>query len=519
MGKEEQASGYRWLALGVVIIGTFMSILDSSIVNIAITKMMSVYGVSLDKIDWVLTAYMLTLGSIIPLTGYLQDTFGSKKVYMFALAVFTLGSFLCGFAWNVSAMIASRVIQGIGGGMIMPVGMSLIFEIFPLEERGVALGIWGIASMAAPAIGPTLGGYIIQYLDWRLIFYVNVPIGIIGVILAGLILKSSVLKHEKKLDYIGVITSVIGMVSLLYVLGEGSNIDWAKIRYPILIIIGCFSLVLFTINELTTEDPLLDLRVLKIFPFTLSLIISSVLTMALYGGILLLPLYLQNIRGYTAMQTGLLMFPGAIATGIMMPISGRLFDKIGARPLVICGASLLVYASYEISRITLTTPDSTIRMLLVIRGIALGIAMMPSSTEGMNNVPRELVSRASALNNTIRQVTGSLSVTILTTMLQNRQTLNYYRLAEQINSFNQSSLKLLTLLKGYLMHSGLSQGVAQIGAESVVYGQVQQMAFLYGMNDTLLFTTIVGALVIPLGILIKRKKLAKVADTSVDTTN
>lgn len=510
MEKEEQGSFYRWMALLVVVIGTFMSILDSSIVNIAITKMMSVFGVSLDKINWVLTAYMLTLGAIIPLTGYLQDIFGSKKIYMFALVVFTLGSFLCGFSWNVASMIVARVIQGIGGGMIMPVGMSLVYEIFPLEERGVALGIWGISAMAAPAIGPTLGGYIIQYLDWRLIFYINVPIGIIGVIFAALILKSAAKKTAKKLDYIGVITSIVGMVSLLYVLGEGSNIDWEKIRYPILIILGCFSLVMFIINELTIEEPLLDLRVLKIFPFSLSIIISAVLTMALYGGILLLPLYLQNIRGYTAMQTGMLMFPSAIATGIMMPISGKLFDKIGARPLIISGASLLVYASYEISKITLTTPESTVRMLLVVRGIALGLAMMPSSTDGMNNVPKHLVSRASALNNTIRQVTGSLSVTILTTLLQHRQTLNYYRLAEKINSFNQSSLDLMNSLKGYLMQTGLSQGIAQSGAQTIVYGQVQKMAFLYGMNDTLLFTVFVAALVIPLGMLIKRKRIGNI---------
>ena len=461
MEEEKQSSAYKWMALAVVVIGTFMSILDSSIVNIAIPKMMSVFGVPLDKINWVITCYMLTLGAIIPLTGYLGDTFGTKKVYMLALALFTLGSFLCGFAWNLSSMIVARIIQGVGGGLIMPVGMSIIYEVFPLEERGVALGFWGIAAMAAPSIGPTLGGYIIQYLDWRLIFYINVPIGIMGVILAGIILKGSPLNLGKKLDYIGAITSVVGMVSLLYVLGEGSSIDWGDIKYPILIIVGIFSLVIFTINELTIDEPLLDLRVLKIFPFSLSIIISSVLNMALYGGVLLLPLYLQNIRGYTAMQTGMLMFPGAIATGIMMPISGKLFDKIGARPLVVSGVSLLVYISYELSKITMNTSPDTIRMLLIVRGIALGLAMMPSSTEGMNNVPRHLIGRASALSNTIRQVAGSLSVTILVTILNNRQTLNYYRLAEQINSFNQSSINCIKSLQGYLMQSGVSQGSAQ----------------------------------------------------------
>lgn len=512
MENETQGSFYKWLALGVVVIGTFMSILDSSIVNIAIPKMMSVFGVDVDKINWVLTCYMLTLGAVIPLTGYLGDIFGTKRIYMAALALFTIGSFLCGFAWNLSSMIIARVIQGIGGGLIMPVGMSIIYEIFPLEQRGVALGFWGIAAMAAPAIGPTLGGYIIQYLDWRLIFYVNVPIGIVGVIFAGLILKGSKINLGKKLDYIGSVTAIVGMVSLLYVLGEGSNIDWGDIKYPILIILGCGSLLLFTVNELTIDEPLLDLRILKIIPFSLSIIISSVLNMALYGGILLLPLYLQNIRGYTAMQTGILMFPSAIATGIMMPISGKLFDKIGARPLVVSGVSLLVYISYELSKITMNTDPATIRMLLVFRGIAIGLAMMPSSTEGMNNVPKHLVGRASALSNTIRQVAGSLSLTILITVLNHRKNLSYYGLIEQVTSFNQSSMDLLKGLQGYFMQSGLSQGTSQVAAQGILYRQVQGMAFLYGMNDTLLFTTVVAAVVIPLGMMIKRKDFGKNVD-------
>jgi EmrB/QacA subfamily drug resistance transporter len=504
--NKNQNSVYKWMALIVVIVGTFMAILDSSIVNIAIPKMMAVYGVSLSSIDWVLTAYMLTLGAVIPLTGYLGDTFGTKKVYMFALALFTIGSLFCGLAWNISSMIISRVIQGIGGGMIMPVGMSIIYEIFPLEERGLALGFWGIASMAAPAIGPTLSGYIIQYMDWRLIFTLNIPIGIIGVIFAGLILKTGSVEKGKKLDYFGIVTSIVGLVSLLYVLGEGSNIDWSEIKYPLFIIIGIFSLILFVVNELTIEEPLLDLRILKIFPFTLSILISSLVTMGLYGGTLLVPLFLQNIKGFSAMQTGMLMFPSAIATGIMMPISGKLFDKIGARPLVISGVTILSAVTYELSKITIDTSSNTIKWLLVLRGIGLGLAMMPSSTEGMNQVPKHLVGRASALSNTIRQVSGSLSVTIITTLLQNRQNLNYYRLVEQISSVNQFSVSLLKSLQGALMQSGMSQGGAQVAAQSVLIGQMKLRAFQYGVNDTMLVTVLAAIIVIPMGMLIKGKK-------------
>lgn len=497
------------MALGVVVVGTFMAILDSSIVNIAIPKMMAVFGVSLDKVKWILTSYMLTLGAVIPLTGYLADIFGTKKLYIFSLGVFTLGSLLCGLAWNINTMIIARVIQGIGGGMIMPVSMSIIYEIIPKEERGMALGFWGIASMAAPAIGPTLSGYIIEHLDWRLIFTINIPIGVVGTIMAVILLKSSITKPDKKLDYIGIITSIVGLVSILYVLGEGSNIDWGDIKNIMLLMLGSFTLIIFVVNELTIDEPLLDLRVLKIFPFSLSIIISSTLSMAMYGGVLVLPLYLQNLRGYSPMQTGMLMFPSAIATGIMMPISGKLFDKFGAKPLVVPGVAILAFSTYELSKITMDTSSSTITWLLVIRGMAMGITMMPSTTAGMNRVPPKLVARASALSNTIRQVAGSLSVTILTIILQHRQDLSYYRLMEQVTSFNPFTTEFLKSLQGYFLQMGMPMGESQGAAQMLLYGEVQKKAFLLGINDTLLVTFFAAIAVIPLALMIESKKKSK----------
>ena len=260
-----------------------MSILDSSIVNIALPKMMAVFGVPLDDAKWILTSYTLALGAIIPLTGYLQEVFGAKRIYMFALAMFTLGSLLCGFSWSNTSMIGFRVIQAIGGGMIMPVGMSIIYQVFPREKIGLALGFWGIAAMAAPAIGPTLGGYIIEKMDWRLIFNVNVPIGIIGVILAGILLKGTERKPFKSFDIIGFLSSTVGIVSILYVLGEGSTIDWGKIQNPILMTLGCLSLILFVVNELTHPDPLLDLRIFKLFDFSISQIITMCFNISIDG--------------------------------------------------------------------------------------------------------------------------------------------------------------------------------------------------------------------------------------------
>lgn len=505
--EAKQDDGFqKWVSLMVLVVGTFMAILDSSIVNIAIPKMMAVFGVSTDEIQWVLTSYMLAMGVVIPLTGYLTDRFGGKKVYVWSLAMFTLGSALCGFAWSNTTMIIFRIIQALGGGMIMPVSMAIIYQIIPQEERGTALGIWGIAAMAAPAIGPTLSGYIVEHMDWRLIFTINIPVGIIGVVLAILLVKELPTKPVKSFDWIGFFTSSIGLSFVLYVLGEGNSIDWGEFKNVFLMMAGIFSLILFVVNELLCEDPLLDLRVLKNSHFSLSLIMSSTTTMALYGGIFLLPLFLQNLQGYTAMQTGVLMFPSALATGITMPFGGKLFDKFGAKPVVIPGLILLAWTTYELSQITADTSASTIIFYMVIRGIGMGLAMMTITTAGMNTVPPQLVGRASALNNVVRQVAGSVSITIITTIMQNSQTLSYARLSEQINSFNPGSTQLISSLQGIYAQTGISSAESQAGAMSVIGGLIQKQAFVQSVQDTIFFTFLVALVTVLMGFLMRGKK-------------
>ncbi|MBB6214171.1 EmrB/QacA subfamily drug resistance transporter [Anaerosolibacter carboniphilus] len=500
----------HWLALFVVIVGTFMAILDSSIVNIAVPKMMAVFGVSLDEVKWILTSYTLALGAIIPLTGFLGEVYGSKKVYMFALGMFTLGSLLCGFAWSNTSMIVFRIVQALGGGMIMPVGMSIIYQIIPPEERGLALGFWGISAMAAPAIGPTLGGYIIEHMDWRLIFNVNVPIGVVGVILAGILLKDTPTKPAKNFDYIGFLSSTIGIVSILYVLGEGSSIDWSDIKNPMLLTLGGLSLVLFVVNELTHPNPLLELRIFKIFDFTLSQCITCILTFALMGGTYVLPLFLQNLRGYTAMQTGMILFPSAIAVGIMMPISGGLFDRIGAKPVVLPGLFILGITSLKLAHlIDMNTSKEAISWILLVRGLGLGLAMMPISTAGMNAVPPQLVAKASALSNTIRQIAGALSVTIMTTLIQGNLNTNYARMSEQVNAFNQTSLDYIKQLQNYFMASGLSQNEAQGAALSMLNGMIQKDAYINAMKHAVEISVIAVVCAAIMVLLMRSKKKLK----------
>ncbi|MDP4128363.1 MAG: DHA2 family efflux MFS transporter permease subunit [Bacillota bacterium] len=516
-GHEIQESAgdslYKWSALLVVVIGTFMVMLDSSIVNIAIPKMMNVFGSDLDSVKWILTGYTLTMGAIVPITGFLSDTFGIKKLFIFALAFFTVGSFLCGFAWSTNAMVIFRVIQALGGGAIMPVGMSYIMQIFPISERGKALGFWGIASMAAPAIGPTLGGYIIQYLDWRFIFYVNVPIGVIGVIVASILLRETSLKpFTGNFDFIGFFSSVIGIASLLYVLGEGSTIDWSKIEYPLLLALGCFSILIFIANELTRSDPLLELRVFKIYNFTLSQIISGVTTLALMGGIYVLPLFLQNLRGYTAMEAGIILFPSALASGLMMPISGALFDKFGAKVVTIPGLLIVAFATYKMSLFNLSTPRTTITMVAALRGLGLGFSMMPVNTSGMNAVPRHLYGKATALSTTVRSIVSAVAITFMSTMISNKSSYNYARLAEQITPFNQTSTSVIKALQGIYMKAGLSQGNAQGSALSTLGNVVYGQAYLDAINYTIGLTVFAVVIATFLVLLMRKNEKPKTTD-------
>ncbi|QIB70163.1 DHA2 family efflux MFS transporter permease subunit [Aminipila butyrica] len=498
---------YKWLALSVVLIGTFMSVLSSSLINLALPKMMSVFGVTLSDITWVVTAYSLAMGAVVPLTGFLSDTIGIKKLYIIALTMFTVGSALSGMAWSNSVMILFRVIQAIGGGLMSPVGMSIVFAIFPVEERGKALGIWGVAAMAAPALGPTLGGYILSNLDWRLLFYINVPIGIFGIIFAFLLLREGEKKpYQGNFDLIGFITSVVGIVCTLYVVGKWSTLSWKEIHYPILLTIGIFSLILFVINELTHPNPLLDLRVLKLYDYALSQIISCVLVMALMGGSYILPLYLQNVKGLSAMQSGLVMLPSAIAAAITMPISGAIFDKFGAKVVTIPGLFILLWGSYHLTYLSADTANGTIMMVSFIRGIGLGLAMMPINTVGMNAVPLNLTGRASALTNTLRNIFSSISVTIVATMMTTQTNSNYARLAEDVTLSNQAVAGTIKQIQAVYLTSGMTTADAQASAISAIAGVLQKQAYLDAINYTIAFTVVTVLIPVVLVFLLRAQK-------------
>jgi EmrB/QacA subfamily drug resistance transporter len=484
---EAGQSGFHWVApVLVALIGAFMSILDSSIVNVAIPTMMNVFNANTSEIQWVSTIYMLALGVVVPVSGWLGDRIGFKRLYIASMAAFIAGSLLCTLSWSLNSLIFARVIQAVGGGMIMPTTMAMIYRMVPRDKIGSGMGIFGIALLVAPAIGPTLGGYLVEYVDWRWIFTINLPIGVIGMILAFFILPEFQSKHPGKLDLAGALTSAAALFCLLLALSKGSDWGWGDERTIMLFVTSFFSLVLFVYLELTAENPLLDLRVFKYPSFTLANLTIVVTTVGMFSGIFFLPLFLQNIRGIGAMQTGLLMLPGALVSGLMMPVIGRLFDRIGPRPLVLLGLLTLAVITFLFRNLNLATATSTVMIWVMFRGMVLPLANMPAQTAAMVDIPTELIGRASAITNIIGRVSGSFGIAVLTTMLTNRQAIHGARLAWTVNAASPAVSQFMARAASAMGGGGHGKTIAL----AFLQGTVARMSFVNAIDDVFIVTAV-----------------------------
>ncbi len=479
--------------MAIIMAGVFMAVLDTSVVNVAIPKLETDLSASTDQIQWILTGYMLVQGIVVPISGWLTDRFGAKRLFIFSLITFTIGSALCGMAWNLDSMIFFRILQAAGGGFMMPVANAMIFRIFPPDRRGAIMGVFGITIMAAPAFGPVLGGYFVQYASWRLIFYINVPIGIAASIMAILFLHEFSHEAKNRLDMLGFIFSTGGFFSLLFGFSNVSQYGWGSLWVYPFIFLGASLLVLLVTAELLVENPVIQLRVLKNYMYTMSLLITSVVQVALFVGIFLLPLYLQNIMGFTALRTGLFLTPAALASAVMMPISGKLFDKIGARPLGLVGLAIVTLSTYGFSKLDLNSSNAIIQTLYITRSIGMSMVMMPIMTAGMNTLPVQLVNQASALGNTVRMVAASLGTAILTSYMTTQSKIHSYHLADKIAPNTPQGLQLHNL-QNALGAAGIPPYADHTTALMTLYGWIENHSFVLGMDDTFMVSTILATL-------------------------
>ncbi len=415
--RTRQAFDPRWLALSVTTIGSFMSILDSTIVNIALPSILKDFHSDLSNGQLVLTVYLLSLAVVIPVSGFLAERVGMKRLYMVTLAGFVISSALCGLAWNLPSLIAFRAVQGLAGGMLQPLGMAIVFTMITPLERGRFMALLGLPMLVAPILGPTLGGYLVEYASWRMIFLVNLPIGMINLVLAHKLLKETAIRRDVKLDFRGFALAVVAFPCILLGLSEASHFGWGSPLIIALLAIGTGALIAFVRAELGHSDPLLQLRLFANPMFTIAMLLNFVTQFSLFGIQFLLPLFLQRAHGLGAAQTGLILFPSGIFSFIFMNLSGRSYNRLGPRPLALSGLAVLFISTLALSRITATTGLTMIAGLASLRGIAMGLCMMPVQTAAYNTVAQHMMPRATALTNVLFRVYGSASTALLTTTL------------------------------------------------------------------------------------------------------
>jgi EmrB/QacA subfamily drug resistance transporter len=410
-----------FVPLIAIVLGTFMVILDTTVVNVALPVLGQVFGTDLSLLQWVISAYLLAQAAVIPLSGWLSDRYGARRVYLTSLVLFTVGSALCGLALSGEMLIATRVLQGLGGGMLMPIGMAVLFRLTPPERRGAIFGLFGVPIMVAPAIGPLLSGYLLEFADWRLIFLLNVPVGILALMVGLRVLPAIPAgRAAGALDSVGVVLGPLAFASLSFGISQSTFAGWTAPATLGGIAVGLVALALFVWRELSIADPVLELRVFRGRQFTLAVVTQWAGFGAMFGTFFLVPLFLQQVRGYGAFETGLFTLPQAIASAVFMQLGGRAFDRVGARPPAVVGLTLVGAAMWLMSGLSGVTTGEDLRLPLVLLGGGMGTMMMALNTHVLNSAPRELVGRVTSLTQALQNVVASLAIATFATILQAR---------------------------------------------------------------------------------------------------
>lgn len=477
-----------------VMLGMIMAIIDSTIVNVALQTMAGNLGATTDEIAWVVTAYILAAVVIMPLNGWLTAYLGRQRYYAISIAVFTISSFLCGIAGSLVLLVIFRVIQGIGGGALQPTAQSILFESYPPEKRGNAMAIFGLGAMVGPAIGPVLGGYIVDNWNWPLIFFINVPIGIIAFAMTFLFIRDPAYIEKPKggVDWAGLAYMTIGLSALQYVLERGQREDWFdSSAIAVLALISIVALVIFVVRELRTKHPIVDLFVFRSRSFSAGNVIGVVSGFGLFGLNLVLPLFFQQVLGFSPLQAGLALLPGAIATAISMPIAGRLVNKVDARLMIAFGIIIFGAASWWMGGLDQYAGYWDIFWPRGLQGFALGFLFVPLSTATLSGIPRGEIASASGLYTLIRQLGGSLGIAILATLLERQEDVAQSGLAASVTLASPA-------IRNYLSNPAThQQALQQLNA------MVQQNALVISYDFLFRFSAILFFVSLPTLLLLK----------------
>ncbi len=483
--------------LVAMMFGMFIAILNQTLLNVALPVINNEFSISASTGQWLMTGFMLVNGILIPISAFLISKYSYRRLFLIAMTLFTIGSIICALSFNFPLMMSGRVIQAVGAGILMPLGSNVFMTIFPPEKRGAAMGTLGIAFILAPAIGPTLSGWIVQNYHWNVMFYGMFAIGLIAIFISFFWFKIYQQTSKPKADVQGIIFSTLGFGMLLYGFSEAGNDGWTSVTVSGSLIIGLIFTILFVVREVRMKNPMLDMSALKYSGFTLTTLINVIVTMSLFGGMILLPIYLQNLRGFSPLDSGLLLLPGSLIMGFMGPIAGKMLDSFGIKPLALIGLTIMTIGTWELTQLNMDTPYTTILVIYIVRSFGMSFIMMPIMTAGMNSLPQRLIPHGNAISNTVRQLAGSIGTAILVTVMTQNTTSHLANMSDNLDSTNpmiQEQVKALSE----------SVGGEQAGT-SALLEYFNKLATVQGINDAFWIATLFSVIALILSLFLKDK--------------
>jgi EmrB/QacA subfamily drug resistance transporter len=475
--------------LSILMIGAFIAFLNNTLLNIALPSMLLDLQIDETTGQWLITGFMLVNGIMIPTTAFLIQKYSVRHLFLVAMGLFSIGTIVAGLAHSFPILLTGRMLQASGSAIMMPLLMNVMLVMFPVEKRGAAMGVFGLILMAAPAIGPTLSGWIVQTYDWRMLFHFITPIALAVFLLGFFLLKDKKEKVDIRMDFLSLVLSSAGFGGILYGFSSAGDKGWGSPEVYLTITIGAISLVTFILRQSKLDQPMLNFKIYKYPMFALSSAISMVVAMAMFSGMLLMPLYVQTIRGISPLDAGLMMLPGALVMAFMSPITGRLFDKFGGRLLAIIGLTITTVTTYFFSQLDMETSYNYLVVLNAIRMLGMSMVMMPVSTNGLNQLPARFYPHGTAMNNTLNQVSGAIGTALLITVMSNRSESVGATLAAE-------AMKNMT-------------GQPSEEAMQAMEQQITLQAMLEGINFTFFVATFIASVALVLAFFIKRAKQAE----------
>jgi EmrB/QacA subfamily drug resistance transporter len=483
---ETQQNKPPYGMISILFIGAFVAILNETLLNIALPTIMEEFKVSPTSVQWLTNGYMLINGILIPASAFFIQRFKNKNLFITAMTLFTIGTLLASLAPNFGVLLTARLIQAAGSAVMMPLLMNVMLVAFPIEKRGAAMGVFGLVMVVAPALGPTLSGWIVEHYSWRMLFDIVLPFSVLTLLLAIFKLKNITPQRDIKLDILSLILSSFAFGGLLYGFSSAGDKGWDSPYVYGTIIVGTVSLVALVLRQLRMDDPMLEFRIFKYPMFALSSAISIVISIAMFSAMILVPIYIQTIRGISPFESGLLMLPGALVMGIMSPITGKLFDKYGARVLAISGLCIVIGTTYYFTQLDMETSYVSIMILFSVRSLGMSMTMMPVMTNGLNQLPMKDNPHGTALNNTLQQVSGAIGSALLITIMNNRTELR----AEELAADAMANLDPAV--------AASEQAMAEMQT------QILNQAMLNGINYSFLISTFIALGALVLAFFIKR---------------